>query len=251
MRKQLYSILDVQDNHSLLSKSYNIANILITLISLIPLLFHQQTEALIIVEGLTIVFFVIDYILRFMTADIKFGYKKPLVAFISYPFTPYAIIDLLAILPFLTVLNQSLRLFRLFRLARSLRIFRTFRVFRFSKSYALLERTIKKQKDSLILVIGLTLAYIFIAALLVFNIEPETFPSFLEALYWSTASVTTVAYGDVYPTSVIGQVFSMLSYLVGVMIIALPTSVITAGYIDEIEIEKESKNKDMSKEEDE
>lgn len=251
MRKQLYSILDVQDNNSFISMSYNIANIVLTLISLIPLLFHEQTQTLLIIEGIAIIFFVIDYILRLLTADIKFETKKPIAAFLTYPFTPYAIIDLLAILPFLTVLNQSLRLFRLFRLARSLRIFRTFRVFRYSKSFDLLQRTIEKQKDSLFLVVGLTLAYIFIVALLVFNIEPETFPTFLEAIYWSTASVTTVAYGDIYPTSIVGQIFSMVSYLVGVMIIALPTSVITAGYIDEIEKEKERKNKNSNKEEDE
>lgn len=241
MRKNLYSILDVKDDESYLSKVYNIGNILLILMSILPLLTHQQTKMLWTIEVIAIVFFVIDYLLRFITADIKFEHKKPIFAFLTYPFTPYAIIDMLAILPFLTVLNPSLRLFRLFRLSRSFRIFRTFRMFRYSKSFTLLKRTVVKQKDSLILVGGLTLAYIFIAALLVFNIEPETFPTFLEALYWSTASVTTVAYGDTYPISLTGQLFSMLSYIVGVIIIALPTSVITAGYIEEIEREKESR----------
>lgn len=239
MRKTLYSILDVQDSQSWQSKVYNVLNVVLTLISLIPLVIIQQTDRVLTIERVVVVFYIVDYLLRLITADIKFSKKEPISAFMTYPFTPYAIIDLLAILPSLTILNQSLRLFRLLRLARSLRVFRTFRLFRYSKSFLMLKRTVKKQKESLVLVLGLTLTYIIVAALLVFNIEPETFPTFMDALYWSASSVTTVTYGNIYPVSMVGQLFSMLSNIVGVMIIALPTSVITAGYVEELEALKD------------
>lgn len=238
MRKTLYSILDVQDSQSWKSKVYNVLNIVLTLISIIPLVVIEQTDTLLTIELVAVVFFTLDYLLRFLTADLKFPKKEPALAFLTYPFTPYAIIDLLAILPSLTILNQSLRLFRLLRLVRSFRVFRTFRLFRYSKSLILLKRTVRKQKDSLVLVLGLTVTYIVVAALLVFNLEPETFSTFMEALYWSTSSVTTVTYGNLYPVSTLGQIFSMLSNLVGVIIIALPTSVITAGYVEELEKSK-------------
>lgn len=239
MKKNLHAILKVENDDSSLSKFYNILNILLSLISLIPLLFHAQTDTLLNIEIIAVIFFAIDYLLRWFTADYELPKKTKAKAYLTYPFTFYAIIDLLAILPFLTILNQSLRLFRLFRLVRSLRVFRTFRIFRYSKTLGILIRTIKKQKDSLLIVGGVTIAYIFIAALLVFNVEPETFPSFLQALLWATSSLTTATYGDIYPTSPMGQILSIISYLVGVGVVALPSSILTAGYIDEIEKEKD------------
>ncbi|MFO8069970.1 MAG: ion transporter, partial [Alkalibacterium sp.] len=152
MRKELYRILDVEDDASIQSKAYNVVNILMIAISVIPLLFKEQTMIFLRLEIIAVVFFSLDYILRFITADFKFTEKNSLTAFISYPFTPYAIIDLLSILPSLTFVNQLFRLFRLLRLSRSLRVFRTFKLFRYSKSFELLIQAIKKQKDSLMLV---------------------------------------------------------------------------------------------------
>lgn len=247
-KENLHLILEVDDDSSRMSKVYNVLNIIFTLISLVPLLFHEQTDTLIGIEAVAVIFFVIDYILRWFTADVEFPNKSKTRAYLTYPFTIYAFLDLLAILPFITVLNQTFRVFRIFRLFRSLRIFRAFRLFRYSKSLEILLRTIKNQKDPLIIVGSSTVAYIFIAALLVFNIEPDTFPSFLEALFWATSSLTTATYGDVFPTSNLGQILSMISYLVGVVIIALPSSIITAGYIDEMEKDNVIKTADEEEE---
>lgn len=237
-KENLHLILEVDDDSSRTSQIYNVLNIIFTLGSLVPLLFHEQTDVLIGIETICVLFFGIDYLLRWYTADKEFPNKSKTRAYLTYPITMYAIFDLLAILPFLTVLNQSLRLFRIFRLIRSLRIFRAFRIFRHSKTLGIFLRTVKRQRDSLVIVGALTGAYIFIAALLVFNIEPETFPSFLEALFWATSSLTTATYGDIFPTSALGQILSIFSYLVGVLIIALPSSIITAGYIDEMKKEQ-------------
>lgn len=239
MKEKLHAILSVDDDSSKISKLYNITNIGMTLISLIPLMFNRQTETLLDIETIAAVFFVIDYLLQWFTADQQFQEKDGIRPYIAYPFTFYAIVDLLAILPFLGLLNQSLRLFRLFRLFRSLRVFRAFRLFRNSKAIGVLSRTIKKQRTSLAIVGVVVVGYILIAALLVFNLEPDSFPSFLEALLWATESLTTATYSDYYPTSAIGQILSMFSYLVGVGVIALPSSILTAGYIDELEKEKD------------
>ena len=76
--------------------------------------------------------------------------------------------------------------------------------------------------------------YILISALVIFNAEPETFGSFFDAVYWATISLTTVGYGDIYATSTIGKVVTMLSSLFGIAIVALPAGIITAGYMDEL-----------------
>ncbi|MER2064165.1 MAG: ion transporter, partial [Alkalibacterium sp.] len=143
MRRELYRILDVEDDVSLQSKAYNVVNILMIVISLIPLVFKEQTPLLLRLEFVAVVFFLLDYILRFVTADYKFPEKGKVESFFSYPFAPFAIVDLLSILPSLTIINQSFRLFRLLRLSRSLRVFRTFKLFRYSKSFELLIQAIK------------------------------------------------------------------------------------------------------------
>lgn len=238
MKEKLHAILSVEDTSDMTSKLYNYLNISMTIISLVPLMFERQSESLLTIEMVAVIFFIGDYLLRWLTADKQMEDKSPVKAYLTYPFTLYAIIDILAVLPFLGLINQSLRLFRVFRLFRSLRVFRAFRLFQNSKSFGVLKRTLKKQKDSIIIVVIIVSTYIFIAALLVFNIEPDTFPSFLQAILWATESLTTATYTDHRPTSTLGEILSIISYLVGVGIIALPTSILTAGYIDELEKEK-------------
>ena len=64
--------------------------------------------------------------------------------------------------------------------------------------------------------------------------EPDSFNTFFDAIYWATVSLTTVGYGDIYPVTAIGRVVTMLSSFFGIAIIALPAGVITAGYMSEI-----------------
>ena len=84
-------------------------------------------------------------------------------------------------------------------------------------------------------VIWFALGYIFISALVIFNVEPETFGSFFDAVYWATVSLTTMGYGDIYPVSTIGRIVTMLSSFIGIAIVALPAGILTAGYMEELE----------------
>lgn len=80
----------------------------------------------------------------------------------------------------------------------------------------------------------LAIGYILITALIMFNIEPDTFKDFFDAIYWATVSLTTVGYGDIYAVSDVGKVITMISPLFGIAIVALPAGIITAGYMEEI-----------------
>lgn len=73
-----------------------------------------------------------------------------------------------------------------------------------------------------------------------FQVEPESFNSLFDALYWSTTALTTVGYGDIYPVTVFGKLVSMVSSIVGIAVVALPAGVITGGYIDVIKSEKDN-----------
>lgn len=80
----------------------------------------------------------------------------------------------------------------------------------------------------------MAVAYIFISAIVIYNVEPDSFNTFFDAFYWATISLTTVGYGDIYPVTPIGRCVTMISSLIGIAINALPSSVITAGYLEEV-----------------
>ncbi len=92
----------------------------------------------------------------------------------------------------------------------------------------------RRQKEALLLVASLAIGYIFLTALLIFSVEPDTFETFFDAVYWATISLTTVGYGDIFATSVLGKVITMISSIIGIAIVALPAGIITAGYMNEI-----------------
>lgn len=233
--KKIYKLL-FDDNETKLNTIYNIFMMLIIIISVIPLAFKQNNIAFEIIDKVTVSVFILDYILRWITAKEK--YQKGFLSYVKYPFSFMAIIDLVSILPSFTFIASGYRLFKLFRLIRTLKVFRTLKMFRYSKNVAIIVNVIKKQKNALITVFGMSVGYILISALIVFNVEPNTFNNFFEAIYWATISLTTVGYGDVYPVTDAGRIVTMLSSFVGIAIAALPAGIITAGYMDELKSDK-------------
>ncbi len=145
-----------------------------------------------------------------------------------------AIIDLVAILPSVTILNDGLKLLRILRMIRASRVLRVFKVLRYSKSMSIIMKVFNKSREALIAVCTLAGAYILISALVIFNVEPDSFNTFFDAVYWATVSLTTVGYGDIYPVSTIGRIVTMFSSVFGIAIVALPAGIITAGYMNEI-----------------
>ncbi len=241
MRKKLYDVLEPSKD-SLLSKIYDIFMIFVIIASILPLFFKQTNAVFMVIEYVTACIFAIDYLLRWFTADIKLN--KSFFSFLIYPITPMAIIDLISILPAITLLSSGFRLFKLFRFLRALKVFRTFKFLRYSKSFDIIIKVFKKQKRVLISVATMAVAYIIVSALIIYNVEPESFETFFDAIYWATVSLTTVGYGDIYPVTVIGRIVTMISSIFGIAIIALPSGVITAGYLSEASKEKKSKDND-------
>ena len=238
MRQKIFEIIERDENDNLISKLYDRIMQLAIFVSIIPLMFRGQNVIFTTIESVVTILFVTDYLLRWLTADLR-SKKKGIWAFVLYPFTLIAIIDLLTILPAISYVNDSLRVLRTWRLLRILRIAK---VFKYYEPLQIVMEVFRKKAPVLLTVVGFALFYIFVTALFMFNVEqsvnPQTgelfFDDFFDALYWSTCTLTTVGYGDIYPISDIGRIVSMISSLVGIAIIALPSGIITAGYMEEV-----------------
>jgi voltage-gated potassium channel len=236
MRRKIYDIIEVSKVRSGGSAVYDAVMVAVIIVSLVPLVFKSSNLAFSIIDKVTAALFILDYAARLFTADLKL--ERGPMSFVLYPFTPMAIIDLLAILPTFTPMAAGWRLVKLLRLFRALRVFRTFKLLRYSKSIGTIINVIQTQRVPLAAVTSMAAAYVLISALVIFNVEPDTFGSFFDAIYWATVSLTTVGYGDIYPVTTVGRIVTMLSSIVGIAIVALPSGIITAGYMDELNKEK-------------
>lgn len=242
-RSKIYELIERGSTSNKSSLVYDIIMLISISVSIVPLVFIKEYNVFKWIEIITVSIFIIDYLLRWLTADYKLG--KNGWSFLIYPFTPMAIVDILSILPGVCALSSG---FKLFRITRLFKILRVFKFLRYSNKLEMLWRVIKKEKGVLFSVLGISIFYVFITALIMFNAEPHvnpetgiaTFESFFDALYWATVTLTTVGYGDLCPVTDLGRFISMLSSLFGVAVIALPSGVITASYLDEL---RESKKK--------
>ncbi|MBR3533802.1 MAG: ion transporter [Clostridiales bacterium] len=205
--------------------------------SIVPLAFKSTNLAFEIIDKITVIIFIVDYLLRWIVADLKL--EKGKLSYILYPITPMAILDLLTILPSLTLVSGGFKLFKLVRLLRTFRALRIFKAVRYSKSIKTVINVFKKQKDSLLVVCGMAFAYVLVSALIVFNVEPDSFNNYFDAVYWATVSLTTMGYGDIYPVTTAGRIVTMISSFMGIAIVALPAGIITSGMMDEINSAKE------------
>ena len=154
------------------------------------------------------------------------------------------IIDLLSILPTFNIIGHT---FKVARISRLLKILRVIKFVRYFEPLILITTVVHRQSKILWTVFSLALFYTFVTALIMFNaeeeIDPETgrllFEDFFDAFYWAVCTLTTVGYGDIYPISDLGRVISIISSMVGIAIIALPSGIVTAGYMEELKRKRE------------
>lgn len=254
LREKIFSIIEPKynNNDSLVSKVYDWVMLIAIFVAIIPLMYRDHNKLFLFFDIIPCGLFIIDYLLRWITADYRMP-KRGVWAFIIYPFTFIAIIDLLSILPTFNFVKDA---FKVTRVVRLMKIIRVVKVIRYFEPLRIVVAVIKKQRVILGTVLGLAVFYVFVTALIMFNAEEQInletgdylFHSFFDAFYWAACTLTTVGYGDIFPISSTGRVISIISAIVGIAIIALPSGIITAGYMEEVKDrrEKEEENQNIS-----
>ena len=186
------------------------------------------------VEAATVVIFVVEYILRIITADLLYPDRGPVRSRLRFIFSLEGMIDLLALLPyFFLMLPAGIVAFRI------LRVFRVFHLFRINAQYDSFNVVLDVLRDkkeqilsSVILIFILMLASSVAIYSLEHEAQPEAFSNAFSGMWWSVSTLLTVGYGDIYPITIAGRIFTIITAFLGVGMVAIPTGIISAGFVE-------------------
>ena len=193
-----------------------------------------------IFEAISIYIFSFEYLYR-----IRLSFQeKRMKGVYKYMFSAYGLIDLISILPFF--LNQLVKVDgRFLRILRLFRLTRIFKLGRGSSSLKLFIKALNGVKNELKFTLFLSLLAILFSASAIYYLEheaqPEKFSSITESIWWATVSLATVGYGDVYPVTAGGKIFASIISLIGIGIVAIPTGIISASFVEEIHNQRKGK----------
>ncbi len=194
-------------------------------IETLPNLSPFSQSLLHIIETFCIIIFTIEYLVRLWVAEHK----------LAFVFSFYGLVDLLAILPFFFVSGLDLRTMRIFRLFRLLR---AFKLLRYSQALLRLKLALKLIKEELLIFTVATGFVLYVSAVGIYHFEheaqPELFKSVFHSLWWSIITLTTVGYGDIYPITIGGRIFTFFMLVVGLGVIAVPTGLIASALSETI-----------------
>lgn len=242
-RKRLFHIIEVGSDFDELSRCYdygNAAAIIINLIVTIMLTFEEMKSAYVnILETIlyiTLLFFVIDYIFRLWTAKYLYEGISEWKAILKYAFSIKGLIDLFTFLPeFLPFFFPGGTV--AFRMVRIVRIFRLFRINYYFDSLNVITAVLRNRKQQLISSVFIIGMLMIAASLCMYSIEneaqPEVFDNAFSGIWWAASTLLTVGYGDIYPITTLGKIFGIFITFLGVGVVAIPTGIISAGFVEQ------------------
>ncbi|NEP87384.1 MAG: ion transporter [Okeania sp. SIO2C2] len=244
LKEQIYYIFEYSDQKNILSLLDDLLITILTSISVSAFILETSprfsdiySKDLELVEIMITVLFTLEYIIRIWVCTINPKYRHPIGGRLKYIITPLSVIDFIAILPFyLQVLFPGLGFIRFTLL---LRLFRLFKISRYSESLRTILKVIVLKKEELIATLLVVIFVLVFASSLMFFAEneaqPEKFSSILETMWWGVVTLTTVGYGDVYPTTHVGKLLSAAMAFLGIGIFALPAGIISSGFAEEVQ----------------
>jgi len=189
-------------------------------IDTLPDLSSSTKKLLRLIEVITVVIFSLEYILRLVVAEKIF----------KFVFSFFGLIDLAAILPFYITTGLDLRAVRVFRLLRLLRILK---LLKYNRAISRFQRALVIAKEELILfgIVAVILLYLSAVGIYYFenSAQPEQFKSVFHSLWWAVTTLTTVGYGDMYPITAGGRLFTFFVLMIGLGIVAVPTGLVASA----------------------
>lgn len=244
MKQRIYSLVDKGDHGKRINLAFDYFIMSLIILNLLAMILESMiiqtdisTKLFRSFEIFSVGVFSIEYLMRLYVSDITYKSSSRLKSALMFMVSFYGLIDIMAILPFYLpmLIPIDLRFIRVLRLARFLRLLK---IGRYNNSLTLIWTVIKEKKTELSITAFLAVLVLFTASFLMYYIEgeaqPEKFSSIPSCFWWAIATMTTIGYGDVYPITSLGKFISGIIAIIGIGIVALPTGLICAGFIDRI-----------------
>lgn len=242
-RKRIGRIIEVGSGGDLPSRLYDIFSTIVLLLNLTVTIMYtfdrmeiQYGRFLLVVEAITVAFFAIDYILRVWTARIIYpgiGEKR---AIRKYVLSFTGLVDLLSFLPYYLpfFFPSGTVAFRMFRVVR---VFRLFQINAYYDALNVIKEVIASKRQQLFSSIFVILVLMVASSLCMYSLEhdaqPDVFSNAFSGIWWSVSTLLTIGYGDIYPITTLGKVFSIFITFLGVGMVAIPTGIISAGFVEQ------------------
>ncbi|MCR5546613.1 MAG: ion transporter [Lachnospiraceae bacterium] len=241
MKKRIFDIIQIGSKEDILSALCDYVIVIAITLNLAILyigtfdLPEKMVDLMSKVELVTVVIFSIEYILRVWTADYLYPDEGEVKSRIKYIFSFFGMVDLLSILPyFLLILPSGMVAFRI------LRVFRIFRLFKINAQYDafnVIMDVLKQKKEQIISSVCIVGIMMLAASLLMYSVEheaqPDVFENAFSGVWWSVSALLTVGYGDIYPITTIGKSLAIVLSFLGVGLVAIPTGIISAGFVEQ------------------
>ena len=242
-RRRIFEIVEIGAADDVLSRGYDFFGSFVVVLALaasVAATFDGAEERcgvlLDTVEIATSAFFAVDYVLRVWTARCLYPTLTPGKATVRYVSSIGGLIDLVSFLPtFLPVFFPSgMVAFRMFRVVR---IFRLFRINAYYDSLHVITEVLRSKRQQLLSSVFIILTLMLASSLCMYSLEheaqPEVFRNAFSGIWWSVSTLLTVGYGDIYPITTAGKIFGIVITFLGVGMVAIPTGIISAGFVDQ------------------
>lgn len=241
IKKKVFTVIQIGDKSDIMSRSFDVfitvvilLNIVVLFMSTFPELerFHTLFQA---IEHITVGIFIVEYALRLWTAEFLFAHQGKVKAALSFIVTPDGIIELLTILPFFFLSG-----FVVFRMLRVVRIFQLFRINSNFDSFNAITSVLYKKRNQILSSLFIILILMLASSLFMYSFEheaqPENFRNAFSGMWWAVSTMLTIGYGDIYPITVLGKVCAIIISILGVGAVAIPTGIISAGFVEQYSI---------------
>ena len=242
-RRRMSEIVEAGAADDFVSRTYDVLSTLILLINVVVTILYTFDSAelrfgkeLLFIEALTVAFFAVDYCLRLWTAPFSRPNLSPGRATWKYFISFTGLVDLLSFLPYYlpVFFPAGTAVFRLFRVVR---IFRLFQINAYYDSLNVITEVIASKRQQLVSSVFIILVLMVASSLAMYSVEhtaqPEVFSNAFSGIWWAVSTLLTVGYGDIYPITNLGKILSICITFLGVGMVAIPTGIISAGFVDQ------------------
>jgi len=242
IRERVFNIIQIGKRTDIPSTAFDIFIVVVIFANLFATIFSTFDESkpytgiIDMIELVTIIIFTVEYVLRIWTSDFLYPGRNRASAAFKFVFSFYGIIDLLTFFPYYLPFVFPAGAVA-FRMLRVIRIFRLFKINAQYDAFNVITDVIKEKKNQLLSSMSLILILTVASSLCMYSLEneaqPEQFKNAFSGIWWSVSTLLTVGYGDIYPVTIGGKIMAIIISFLGVGMVAIPTGIISAGFVEQ------------------